>query len=233
MGDEGLQHMHAFLDLFPPLIRKNVEIVPGGPAGGVTFHISVNSKIKRMEPCVSRRTMNKEDRSVPRISTAQTLNGCLSGYSAALYDWESPVENFLGGWKIYQLNYDYALRPNTKLLGDALQTEELWLVGYDRDHASYPTTPIGEFFFTEVGRTQGATATSRIMKVRVQLRIGDGFQLPLNKVTLLRSGCYELVYNDWYGSMDVRHPHDIIVKPISSSEYQSKKKIGAGLLNNE
>jgi hypothetical protein len=221
-----------FLDLFPNAIRNNVEILESPPGGTVAFHISTNPKIKVFEPRVSRRTMNKEDRSVPRVSAAATLNGCLSGYAAAVYDWEGVDVGWQGGWKIYALRYDLALKPNKKILADAESTEEIWLVGYDKEHRSYPAVPMGEFFFTSVARqSTGEKNRPRKVAITAYIRVGDGYTLPLNKTTLLRSGFYQLTYNDYYQAMDIRNPQDIIVKPISESVYQSFKKLDAGLLS--
>ncbi|QZA70950.1 hypothetical protein AH06_177 [Erwinia phage AH06] len=232
MDDTTALSISNFLDLFPNTIRNNVEILQAPPGGTIAFHISVNPKIKIFEPRVSRRTMNKEDRSVPRVSAAATLNGCLSGYAAAVYDWEGVAAGWAGGWKIYALTYDIALKPNKKILGDAESTEEIWLVGYDKEHRVYPAVPMGEVFFTSIGRqTTGDKNRPRKTTVTAYIRVGEGYTLPLNKTTLLRSGFYQITYNDYYQAMDLRNPQDIIVKPISSSAYAEFKKLDAGLLS--
>lgn len=221
----------SFLDLFPNTIRNNVEVIEASEQNNIVFHISTNPKIKVFEPRVSRRTMQKEDRSVPRVSAAGTLNGCLSGYAASIYDWESPGQ-WSGGWKIYALRYDIALKPNKKILADVESSEEIWLVGYDKEHRSYPAVPMGEFFFTSVARqATGDKNQLRKLAVTAYIRVGEGYTLPLNKTTLLRSGFYQLTYNDYYQAMDLRNPQDIIVKPISEAVYQSFKKLEAGLLS--
>ena len=231
MDNTTAQAIGNFLDLFPNSIRNNVDVIEAPEGGTIVYHISTNPKIKVFEPRVSRRTMNKEDRSVPRVSAAATLNGCLSGYAAAIYDWESPGP-WAGGWKIYALSYDLALKPNKKILADVESTEEIWLVGYDKEHRTYPAVPMGEFFFTSVARqSTGEKNKPRKLAVTAYIRVGEGYTLPLNKTTLLRSGFYQLTYNDYYQAMDLRNPQDIIVKPISESVYQSFKKLDAGLLS--
>lgn len=232
MESTDMQDMLKFLEFWPSTIGNNVEILTPSNSSGVTFHISTNNNLKSFEPRVSRRTMNKEDRSVPRVSTAATLNGCLSGYSAALYDWEAmDADKWQGGWKIYAIPYEVALKPNKKILGDAEQTEEIWLVPYNKSHVRYQATPIGEVFFTKVGRE--ATADSKLPRkvvVQAYVRIAEGNMLPLNKSTVLRAGYYQLTYNNWFEAMDLRNPQDIMVKPITSGDYNSYKKLGAGNL---
>lgn len=232
MDTNDLQDMKRFLELWPATIGNNVEILTKQNSAGITFHISTNPALKFFEPRVSRRTLNKEDRSVPRVSTAATLNGCLSGYSAALYDWEDEqADKWAGGWKIYAVDYDLALKPNKKILGDAESTEEIWLVSYNKDHVRYPATPIGEIFFTEVGRkVTGNTKSPRRTVVKAFVRIAEGNQMPLNKTTVLRAGYYQLTYNDWFQAMDLRNPQDILVMPITSGDYSSHKKLSAGNL---
>lgn len=232
MDSTDLQDMQRFLELWPSTVGNNVEILTPNNSSGIAFHISTNPNLKFFEPRISRRTLNKEDRSMPRVSTAATLNGCLSGYSSALYDWEyMDADKWVGGWKIYAINYDAALKPNKKILGDAESTEEIWLVSYNKDHVRYPATSIGEIFFTEVGRkATGNNKLPRRVLVRAYIRIADGYQMPLNKTTVLRSGYYQLIYNDWFQAMDLRNPQDIIVLPITSGDYNNHKKLGAGNL---
>lgn len=232
--DSNYSDMLEWLQLYPKGVGNNTEIIGNGDFNdNVTFHISINNKLVTMEPRVSRRTLTNEDRSVARISTAPTLTGCLSGYSSAIYDFEDPQKGYLGGWKIYQLNYDYALKPNVKLLADAPSTDEIWLVGYNRDHVSYKTTPIGELYFTEVGRRVTSGKALRVVVVSAYLRVAEGYVLPLNRTTLLRAGHYRVRFNNWYESMDIRNPQDVSVVPINASEYSAMKKLGAGLLELE
>lgn len=232
MESTDLQDMKKFLEFWPNTIGNNVEVLTPENSAGVTFHISTNNSLKSFEPRVSRRTMNKEDRSVPRVSTAGTLNGCLSGYSAALYDWEyMDADKWQGGWKIYAIQYEVALKPNKKILGDAEQTEEIWLVPYNKEHVRYQATPIGEIFFAKVGRE--ATNNPKLPRkvyVKAYVRIAEGNMLPLNKSTVLRAGYYQLTYNNWFEAMDLRNPQDIMVIPITSGDYHSHKKLGAGNL---
>lgn len=232
MESTDLQDMKKFLEFWPATIGNNVEVLTPENSAGVTFHISTNNSLKSFEPRVSRRTMNKEDRSVPRVSTAGTLNGCLSGYSAALYDWEyMDADKWQGGWKIYAIQYEVALKPNKKILGDAEQTEEIWLVPYNKEHVRYQATPIGEIFFAKVGRE--ATNNPKLPRkvyVKAYVRIAEGNMLPLNKSTVLRAGYYQLTYNNWFEAMDLRNPQDIMIVPITSADYNSHKKLGAGNL---
>lgn len=232
MESTDMQDMLKFLEFWPSTIGNNVEILTPSNSSGVTFHISTNNNLKSFEPRVSRRTMNKEDRSVPRVSTAATLNGCLSGYSAALYDWEAmDADKWQGGWKIYAIPFEVALKPNKKILGDAEQTEEIWLVPYNKEHVRYQATPVGEVFFTKVGReATGDSKLPRKVVVQAYVRIAEGNMLPLNKSTVLRAGYYQLTYNNWFEAMDLRNPQDIMVKPITSGDYNSYKKLGAGNL---
>lgn len=230
--DKNLADLHRWLELYPKNISDNVTIIGNGDANdNVTFHISLNNKLTSMEPRISQRTLNKEDRSVARISTAPTLTGCLSGYSSAIYDFEDPRKGDLGGWKIYQLNYEYALKPNVKLLADVEMTDEDWLVTYNKEHVSYKTQPIGELFFSEVGRRTVAGKQVRVLFVKAYLRVAEGYSLPLNRTTLLRPGHYVVRFNNWYESMNIRSPQDVSVVPISANDYMANKKLGAGLLD--
>jgi len=234
VDDTLLDDMNRFLDLFSPKVKNGVEILDARVAGGMTFHISANTKLKTFEPRISQRTLNKEDRSVPRISTAQTLNGCLSGYSSAISDWEyndvSGRSAWVGGWKIYGFNFDLA--PNKTILGDAEYSEEVWLVGFNKEHRQYRAEVVGDLFFTSIAREATKQKDGvRRLTVKAYVNVRENYLLPLNLVTVLRPGFYEVWYNDYYQAMNIHSAQNLTVKPISGSEYGTAKELGAGLLN--
>lgn len=228
-----LDDMRRYLELYPPTITNNCKVIGDGETVAYTFHISVNNKLKLFTPAISRRTLMKEDRSMPRISTAGTLNGCISGYCSLIADWDyQDSPGWQGGWKIYAIPYKLAIEPAKKILDDVDRTGEVWLVGYNKAHRTYPAMPIGDMVVMSVSTVVDDSLKNRKRKtvVSMYVRIDDGFQLPLNRQVVLRAGYYHITYNDFFAAMDLRSPQDILVRPVSSQEFSSRKRIEAGNL---
>lgn len=228
-----MSDMRRYLELFPPALTNHCKVIGDGETVSYAFHISVNNKIKTFAPAISRRTLTKEDRSMARISTAMTLNGCISGYCALIMDWDyQDAPNWQGGWKIYAIPYKLAIEPGKKILDDVDRTGEVWLVGYNKSSRTYPALPIGEMVVVSVSTVVDDSLKNRKRRtvVSMYVRVEDGFQLPLNKQVVLRAGYYNITYNDFFAAMDLRSPQDILVRPVSSQEFSSRKRIEAGNL---
>ena len=66
-------------DALPKRLHNKVEVFSASEIGQkYLYHISTKPNIRRFIPEVSRRTMNIEDRSIPRISTSAHLTGAFS-----------------------------------------------------------------------------------------------------------------------------------------------------------
>lgn len=148
------KEMAVFLGLQPDNVASGLTVVETKDLLGPLLHVSTNPKIKEFVPSVTRRTGADENRSVPRVSTAPSLIGCLIGYIASWSDFAHPEEGkkgkLLQELTIYQFNTPLCLRPNTKLLYDQKESDEHWLVGYSRDTMGYTPTKVGRFFYKDV-----------------------------------------------------------------------------------
>lgn len=144
---DELQQLGAYVAGFSPVVQKNVTLVEPRPL----MHISINAKISKFVPALSRRTAKVEDRSVPRVSVAPTVVGCLAGYMADLSDFEyGPDKEYKGGWYIYSFQGHPSLRPQPKILYDADITDEHWLVPFRPDLWVYPADIAGKFFYSKL-----------------------------------------------------------------------------------
>ena len=94
------QQLEQYLSNFNNGVADNVTVVSADELGQRwVYHISVDPKITPFIPELSRRTALKEDRTVPRISTAPTIIGCLLGYQADLGEF---LNNTLGDdWNVF------------------------------------------------------------------------------------------------------------------------------------
>jgi len=120
-----------------PLIGEDINeltLVSAQELNKPLYHISMNPSIKAFTPQVSSRTLTKENRSIPRISTSTSLIGCMNGYQSVMSDMMNREgKKFNGLFKVYQLPYQFALRPSKKFLPDVDLTDEFWLFSWKRE----------------------------------------------------------------------------------------------------
>ncbi|EEL9315744.1 hypothetical protein DAT63_23095, partial [Salmonella enterica subsp. enterica serovar Enteritidis] len=92
------------------------------------LHISTDTELKTMMPRIPQRTLRMEDGSFPRICVSSSLMGCIYGYSTAIKQYFSGghLAHWLGGYVIYRVPFDIALRPHRTLLSDVDISDEHW-----------------------------------------------------------------------------------------------------------
>lgn len=225
-----------YLDLLNPKVKSNVSIVSAEELGKENMlHISRDGGIKVFTPLVSNRTANNEDRSVPRICVAPDLMGCILGYAADLvdFDWQ-PEDNKLwkGGYYIYAIPYEFALRPGKKLLYDVEFTDEHWLVGYNPANVKYNASKIGKVFYHSVLTIQKDSGLRKRREITMFIEVNGDTPVHFNKEHKLTKGKWKIVV---YGLHNVEShqdtPERLSVAQISESEYKEAKKLSADLLS--
>jgi len=214
------EKLDAYFQTFNPLVRKNVTYVQPTPL----YHMSINGKIAKFVPTLSRRTLQKEDRSVPRVSVAPTVHGCLLGYQADYGDFEHGVDKeYQGGWYIYGFNDQVSVRPSKPLLHDVDATDEHWLVPYTSAHWQYPAELMGKFFFCKA--EQSWNRKLWVVKATCALEVFAGQTVQLVQGEKLTEGYYSFVfYRGQGGSIEQ-------VSKISAGAYQTLKGLHADLLS--
>lgn len=234
MAPPASKAIERYLDTVGQQVRENVTIVTPETLGQDTlFHISTSSKVKLFRPEVSRRTATKEDRSIPRISTAPTIAGCIQGYQADIFDFNSMQEKnyYHGGWYIYGFPFDYAIRPKSKILVDVEKTDEHWLVPYEANRWEVEGRIYGKFFYGQVNMfwKDRKHYVERECYVEVG-RLGD---IVMAKGTRLTAGYYRLTltaaeFMTKWSQIKVKD-----LEKISASDFRAVKKVSADLLSHQ
>lgn len=151
MSSEAIEQ---WLSLQPANIKSSVKFSHVDEVGPL-YHVSLDGGINKFIPFVTRRASNKENVSVPRVSTAPTIMGCLIGYMASWSDIAWPGDKikskkFKNGWYLYELSYEYCIKPNKKLLFDQENSDEHWLVTYTPETREYRSTIVAKLFYAEM-----------------------------------------------------------------------------------
>ena len=236
-------------------IQKHTTIKTPDSKHPFALHISKDRNLKVMSPVIGFRQSPDEDRTVPRICVCDTIQDCITGYSAIEYDFEDngpiPKYNstsihgvtFRGGWYIYRLDYEHALIPDTKLVYDAKSSGEYWLINYKKENINYYPKKIGKFFMessTRRYKDQYGVENTYVFYYRVD---EDVWFNDSQLFSIDNGGCYKVI-NTRYIILDTSgkdHKPDknpvippkakIEITPISVSQFESARKLSASMLD--
>lgn len=190
---EPFDEKKQIVEYLEPLVGDQINemnLVSAGDLNRPLYHISMNPNIKAFTPQVSNRTLEKENRSLPRISTSTSLIGCMNGYQSVMSDMSNRErKNFNGLYKVYQLPYQYAIQPSKKLLPDQHLSDEFWLISWKKETYSIAPTVVAEFTVPRIESTFGNNGTDYIYHLYVHVK-EDKLYLDRNHV--LQEGYYHV-----------------------------------------
>lgn len=157
----------AYIESFRNGVGKSCKVVAPEELGQEwLYHISMNPGIKKFVPQLTQRTATNEDRSVPRISVAPTIFGCILGYvnDGGDWRWGRSEKAWKDGWYIYGFRNQVSVKPAVKVLFDADWTDERWLVPYKPEKWVYVPELIGKYFYRTVSETQANDRINRTIE---------------------------------------------------------------------
>ena len=237
---EAKDALLSFLQLIPENKRKDlVAVTPRALGIDQLYHMSRDTNIRQFSPSVTKRSAPGEDRSIPRISTAMDWAGCVLGYQSDVNDWVrrettsdaagNPVP-FKGGWIVYGLPFEYALRPGPSLVPDAKRSGEMWLVTYAQYNIDYRPRRLAKVFYDSY--SQKATGARQLdTEIVVVIEVLPECSLRVTPSLTLPTGYYRLRIHNLHRSashaqVDIRE-----MRELSTIEYRAMKNISAGLLS--
>lgn len=195
------------------------------------YHISKDGKIKKFIPFVTRRSIQEEDRSIPRVCVSENLWDCFAGYAAVVEDFHDTPDGFLGGYYVYALPFDLAVKPKSSILPDVNETNERWIVGFDESHLQIEPDIIGKVFVRQISNVRNGKRLNRQLTLYIEVYEKD-LPMRLNENVALDAGHYKVVVDGvvdrkaWAISSDM-----VSVSIIDKLEYDSIKKQVASLLS--
>lgn len=233
--------VEQYLKTLPEKTAKCLTVIDQKSTGDL-YHISRDSKIKEFIPFLTNRASSDEDRTVPRISTAPSLIACFIGYGAALADFDKgnyatahglddydvAMAKNKGGWYVYDFDWEYALRPHTKLVFDAKISDEVWLVNYSEKTKAYKPKIIAKVFYHSIKITRSPTGNHREVEMYIEV-----FDKPLrfDPKNTLEKGYWRIVGPEQANIRDFKDTKDYEFQQITKTEYAEKKKLSASLLS--
>lgn len=220
------EKMDYYMRQWPEFISKEMTVVPMN--GKLVFHFGKDPKIKKFIPNVTHRTMTKENRSVARISTGETLFGCLRGHGEWIYDFidiRPGRQGYMGGWYIYAFDVPYAILPSHRLLPDIKDTGERWIVPYKPELWSIPAWKIGKFFVHQLTFNGHWDSHQPITFV---IEISADITMPFTKDISLTKGYWRIDINE---KIKIHKAKGTTVTQLDVKEYLRLKGISAEMLS--
>lgn len=232
------------LQLLTPKVRDNVTIVTPEDIGSpFLLHVSKKPNIKRFTPFIGFRQANMEDRTLPRVTTSVQLLGCLIGYAMSEIEFiegqRSSKENssflfdkndyFRGGLYIYGIPFEYALRPNNKLVYDASMSNEHWLINYRRDQVDYPAEVIGKLFYTKIILSASENRPEESMEMYIEVDRDISF----TDKKVLTKGYWKIEGPSPRQTKNFKTTKPFKFTEISKSEFYSFKNENVALLSHQ
>jgi hypothetical protein len=219
------------LSLLGDEVNKNiVTITPKDLKVPLLFRIDAELP-KTFIPRMPKSAAHTENSTVPRVVTATTLLGCLTGHAHVfwLVKDRNPLEELVSHYVISAFEFDHAILPNEKLVYDAKESKEAWLIAYDKNTTEYKAKRYGEMFVIRLSVEARPNAEINKEIAELALEVSGPLGLPLGDDTVLPKGFYHLRMDTTtyaLGSnkklpkrMSTADEDKVTVTPISASTY--------------
>ncbi|UQT03078.1 hypothetical protein TOTORO_02150 [Serratia phage vB_SmaS-Totoro] len=218
-----------YLLKFPPYVIEGLEIDRSNP---VLLHISPNPTIREFIPRPIQRTMKGEDEYVPRVCTGVGLLDCLRGYAVAINDFLKKEatcagdDDWLGGYTIYSIPAEIALKPSPRMAPISKWCEERWLVPYEGPSQPYIPTAVGKFFINDVMLTEDKTIIPEIY-----LHVEKGPMIFDRHLTLY-PGYWRVIIPNLNSYFEEKfRREDLVVEKLAPEKFNVSKQSKAHLLS--
>lgn len=224
------ESMEWWLNLQPPAVKKTL-IVRTREEAGPMLHMSIDGNIKRFTPYVTRRTGDKENISIPRVSVASSVLGCFIGYCMAFNDVMYPGDNkaYKNGWYVYDIPYEECIRPTVKAVWDVDMSDEHWLVTYNENTRQYKGNIVAKMFYSEMLLKPVMNKYPRRF-VKIVIEVMEG-KLNFGEGVMLDKGYWEMSGPEPMNVDDWKASHEYTVRKMPAGEYASVKKLTADMLS--
>lgn len=222
----------AYIESFRNGVGKSCKVVSPEELGQeFLYHISINPAIKKFIPQLTQRTAMNEDRSVPRISVAPTIFGCILGYVNDDGDWRwgRSEKQWRDGWYIYGFRNEVSVKPAVKVLFDADWTDERWLVPYKPEKWGYKPEIIGKYFYRSVTESQANHNIHRT--VEAYFEVSKGANVRFSQDVILTEGYWTFQFERGGKTWDKCEVTNLT--KLSAAEWNKVKGLTADLLSHQ
>jgi hypothetical protein len=236
--DTDVELLEEQLDRMSARVQRNTTVVtPESLGQDYLFHVSKDIAVRKFVPNISLRAAPSENREVARVCVSTSLLGALIGHSGTEHAFHNdmPLEDgdgFRGGFKIYAFPFKAALKPNGRLVYDAMHSDEVWLVTYSKETKEFTPVSAGKAFFHQIVYTaRTGKAPEAWVTMYVEITLDGG--LAYSKNQYLDKGYWKIEGYAPQNSSMKYSDKDIKVTSVDKSEYNAIKGASAALLSHE
>jgi hypothetical protein len=217
-----------YLKYIPKYIQDNSTLItPESINQNYLIHLSnIKHKDDILIPNVSRRAALVEDNTLARVHTSTDILGCLYGIAITHLNVINNHINkntnklvFNNGYYVYKIPFEYALRPNTKLVFDVEQSNEMWLTRYENVD-NYKAQLVGHLIIDHVSVIP--TDSSPLFTTSFLLNTND--TIKLDSIKEIDKGNIEFDF-----TIGVTKQLDPV--KIRQYDYEGKKQLHASMLS--
>lgn len=198
------EEFDSVYEILNPKVISNTEIVEASKQKlPFMIHITKEHTAKPYVPRIGMNQAKTEDRTLPRVTCADTLLGCMIGYARIESEFFN-VDNepelreiHKTGYRINRLDYKYCLKPNSRLVFDAIATNEHWLIAYTKETHFYKPLLAGYLFIQSIKVTQNAKNVDPDSEIEIYIDVRDKEGFYLTKKIYLSQGYHRalILYN--------------------------------------
>lgn len=193
----SLKELESFIRRLPDKVQKNITIIPSDQLTDPFLVHITKDRPNVYIPRIGFRQANMEDRTTPRITAATCLYGAIIGYAVLPYDvldagYEGRNEGWKGGLYINAIPFEYALKPNARLVYDVRASNEHWLVTYNESTRIYTPEQIGKLFVSEL---KALPQVNQEPKYVITIKIETKKVFYFDSVNILNPGYYEITFD--------------------------------------
>lgn len=224
----SIREIEKVLDLQLKTVSNNVKILTTKDVG-MNYIIRLDKDLmtrKSFYPKIAHSQASSEDRTLPRIVGSPYILGCIIAIPTI-----NPINYAVidAGFYIHSIEFEYCLKPNSKLVFDAEETNELWLITYNKDTVEYKAKNAGQIVVSSytIIPTNKKKYQECLMTIFVKVNKEEG--LFFNRHIKLEKGYHSVTFklnetNKRYCETTLDDTKNIEVKGISEQEFEKVKK---------
>jgi len=239
--ENAVEQLQSILELASNKVQKETKIVTPKDLDQDYFLHIARSKFDYLIPNVSKRAAPSEDNTIPRVHVSPSLLGCLRGYASFIDDTRyvptgAKSDTWLGGYYIYVLPFQAALKPSLKLVYDADYSDEHWLVAYNTETRFFKPSAVLKIVLSELKIVPGMK--ERSFYITYLLENTSDITIKLSDDVELSPGYWEITlktverHSGSNRNAKVKTEDDLCkYHKVTKKEFDSAKSVSAAMLS--
>ena len=242
--DLQIEEVAGHLTIIDVNNTENAVYWPAGPTPGKLPMYRIDKQMpEKLYPNMPKSAMANENNTIPRITCAPSLIGCIVGYYRAEQDLldagrfgKDVKKQYVGGYTISTIEPSLVLKPDATLVPDQGRSDEHWVVPFNEDHVDFAPRQIGKCFIHRLTHVNsGGQNKPPVLEIEMFIQMDEPhFAVAPGRV--ITKGYWKMFLR-WESlfARDVRKSNDALVSltEINQEEFMVAKGFSANLLSDD